>query len=180
MIEKGTSKAELLQQCSLIIWDELPMQHRHVAEAVDRTLKDILNQPDHPFGGITVAWRGDFQQTLLVVPKGSMEEIVAACIQRSPLWHPYVTVLHLTENMCVDRSNPDSVQFANWLLVLGCWTWQGPAIGSLLHYSSSYEVGACHLACPYFGDLSQSPGWSYSARCPLPGEVYPLCKECQG
>ena len=45
-IKKGTMKAELLQQCSLIIWDELPMQHRHVAEAVDRTLKDILNQPD--------------------------------------------------------------------------------------------------------------------------------------
>ena len=54
MIKKGTLKAELLQQCSLIIWDELPMQHRHVAEAVDRTLKDILNQPNHPFGSITV------------------------------------------------------------------------------------------------------------------------------
>ena len=44
---------------------------------------------------------------------------MAACIQRSPLWHPYVTVLHLTENMCVDRSNADSVQFANWLLDVG-------------------------------------------------------------
>ena len=57
--------------------------------------------------------------TLPVIPKGSKEEIVAACIQRSPLWHLYVTVLHLTENMHVDRSNPDSVQFANWLLDVG-------------------------------------------------------------
>jgi len=117
-INKGTMKAELLQQCSLIIWDELPMQHRHVIEAVDRTLKDILNQPDHPFGGITLAWGGYFQQTLPVVPKGSKEDIVAACVKRSPLWHS-VNTLHLTENMCVDRSNPDSVQFANWLLDVG-------------------------------------------------------------
>jgi len=65
-----------------------------------------------------VAWGGDFQQTLPVVVKGSKEDIVSACIQRSPLWQ-HVTVLHLTENMRVDQSNPDSMEF--WSLQSGCW-----------------------------------------------------------
>ena len=60
------------------------MQHCHAIEAVDRTLRVILDQPDLPFGGITVAFGGDFQQTLLpIVPKGSKEEIVGATLQRS-------------------------------------------------------------------------------------------------
>jgi hypothetical protein len=54
-IKKGTNKAELIKQTSLIIWDEVPMQHCFVVDAVDRTCRDILDQPDHPFGGINVA-----------------------------------------------------------------------------------------------------------------------------
>jgi hypothetical protein len=76
-----------------------------VVEAVDKTLRDILDCPNYPFGGITVAWGGDFQQTLPVVPKGNKEEIVGASIQRSRLWH-HVQVLHLTENMRVDHHDP--------------------------------------------------------------------------
>ena len=87
------------------------MQHRHVIEAVDRTLRDILDKPNLPFGGITVAWGGDFQQTLPVVPRGNKEQIVGASIQRSHLWH-HVEVLHLTENMRVDPHDPQSAQFA--------------------------------------------------------------------
>ena len=39
----------------------MPMQHRFAPEAIDRTLRDFMNQPDLPFGGITVAFGGDFQ-----------------------------------------------------------------------------------------------------------------------
>jgi len=117
-IKKGSMKAELLRHVSLIIWDEPPMQHHHVAEAVDRTLRDILDEPDRPFGGITVAWGGDFQQTLPVVVKGTKEDIVSACVQRSPLWQ-HVTILCLTENMHVDQSNADSMEFSEWLLDVG-------------------------------------------------------------
>ena len=70
------------------------MQHGHAVEAIDRTLRDFLDQPDLPFGGITVAFRGDFQQTLPIVPKGSEEEIVGACLQRSFMW-PKIKVLNL-------------------------------------------------------------------------------------
>jgi hypothetical protein len=117
-IKRGSALAELLKQVSLIIWDEVPMQHRHVVEAVDRTCRDILEHPDRPFGGITVAWGGDFQQTLPVVPRGNKEEIVGASIQRSPLWR-HVKVLHLTQNMRVDPQDPQSAQFAQWLCDVG-------------------------------------------------------------
>ena len=55
-IKKHSDRAELLKQTSLIIWDEVTMQHHHVIEAVNRTLRDILDKPNIPFGGITVAW----------------------------------------------------------------------------------------------------------------------------
>ena len=61
------------------------MQHRFVVEAIDRTLRDFLDQPNLPFSRITVAFGGDFQQTLPVVRKGTKEDIVGACIQRSYL-----------------------------------------------------------------------------------------------
>lgn len=42
--------AEFIRQSTLIVWDEVPMMHRYVFEAVDRTLKDILGN-NVPFGG---------------------------------------------------------------------------------------------------------------------------------
>ena len=36
------------------------MQHRFASEAIDRTLRDFMDQPDLPFGDITVAFEGDF------------------------------------------------------------------------------------------------------------------------
>jgi hypothetical protein len=51
---------ELLQEAKLIIWDEAPAQHRHYAKAVDRTLRDIMQRPNSPFGGKVVIFGGDF------------------------------------------------------------------------------------------------------------------------
>ncbi|CAN0904882.1 ATP-dependent DNA helicase PIF1 [Linum grandiflorum] len=41
-IKKGTSLARLMEQATLIVWDEAPMVHRLSFEAVDRTLCDII------------------------------------------------------------------------------------------------------------------------------------------
>ena len=106
------------QFLTLIIWDEVPMQLRHLVEAVDRTCRDILDHPDLHFGGIRVEWGGDFQKTLPVVSKGNKEELVSACIQISLLWH-HVKVLHLTENMHVDPHDPQSAWFSQWLSDVG-------------------------------------------------------------
>ncbi|CAN1135601.1 ATP-dependent DNA helicase PIF1 [Linum perenne] len=44
VIKKGTSLVRLMQQASLIVWDEAPMVHRLSFEAVDRTLCDIMEE----------------------------------------------------------------------------------------------------------------------------------------
>lgn len=116
-IPKNSHRAELMRATKAIIWDEIGAQHRLAVEAVDRTLRDICGS-DQPFGGITVILGGDFLQTLPVVPRGSREETVDATIQRSRIWHG-VEILQLKENMRLDRADPDSRQFADWLLDIG-------------------------------------------------------------
>ena len=41
------------------------MQHKYAIEAVNRTIRDLLEN-NSPFGGITVLFGGDFRQTLTV------------------------------------------------------------------------------------------------------------------
>lgn len=115
-IKKGSMLAELLNITDLIIWDEVPMQHRYGPEAVDRTLQDIRGS-DKPFGGITVVFGGDFQQILPVVIKGSREDIVGASMRKSPLWAK-IHVLHLTENMRLGQTEQDK-EYAHFLLDVG-------------------------------------------------------------
>ena len=59
-IKKNSLKGELLRKIRLIIWDEVPIQHSIAPEAIDRILRDFMNQPDLPFGDITVTFGGDF------------------------------------------------------------------------------------------------------------------------
>ncbi|XP_076951019.1 uncharacterized protein LOC143624181 [Bidens hawaiensis] len=42
-VKGNTDVSELLKKTSLIIWDEAPMIHKHAFEALDRTLKDVMN-----------------------------------------------------------------------------------------------------------------------------------------
>jgi hypothetical protein len=67
--------AKLVRKTDLIIWDEAPMMHRRAFEAVDRTLRDLMQLDDTQatdkiFGGKTMVLGGDFRQILPVVPKG--------------------------------------------------------------------------------------------------------------
>jgi ATP-dependent DNA helicase PIF1 len=128
-IKKNTHLAELIQQTSLIIWDEASVNHRHFFEAFDRTLRDIMSSINHDlvnmqFGGITVVLDGDFRQTLPVIPNARKQQILNASITRSRLWKNCV-VLELTENMrlnCPTFSQQDKFRlelFATWLLSLG-------------------------------------------------------------
>jgi hypothetical protein len=81
-------------------------------------LSDLLDREDQPFGRIPIAWSGDFQQTLPIIPRGSKEQIVGECLQKSNLWK-YVRVLFLKKNMRVDQHDPESQMFAHWLLDIG-------------------------------------------------------------
>lgn len=105
--------AALLSETSLIIWDEAPMTHRYCYDAVDRTLRDIREKPDVPFGGIPVVFGGDFAQILPVVPGGNRAKTVDATLQRSMVF-PTCMVKRLTQNMRLQQGN-DNLDFANWI-----------------------------------------------------------------
>ena len=53
--------AKLLIETDLIVWDEAPMNDRRCFETLDRTLRDILTNPDKTFGGKTVMLGGRLQ-----------------------------------------------------------------------------------------------------------------------
>ena len=115
-IRKNSLEAGLLQAAKILIYDEVPMQHRHAQEAVDRTLRDI-RECNKPFGGLTVVFGGDFQQILPVIVKGCRSDIVGACIQRSAIWKD-LKVLHLRINMRLG-DNQEEREFAQWQLNIG-------------------------------------------------------------
>jgi len=118
-IKKGSLLAELLKKVSLIIWDELPAQDRRGPEAVDKTMRDIRND-NRPYGGVSMVYGGDWQQTLPVVVKGTREQIIDVCLKCSYLWRE-VQVLHLTQNMRLGGQNAcqEDRDFAKWLLDVG-------------------------------------------------------------
>jgi hypothetical protein len=77
--------AELVRKVDLIIWDEALMMYRQAFEAVDRTLRDLMQLDDAQaiekiFGGKTMVLGGDFRQILPVVPKGGREDIISASL----------------------------------------------------------------------------------------------------
>ncbi|CAN1327045.1 ATP-dependent DNA helicase pif1 [Linum perenne] len=105
----GTEVAELIQQASLIIWDEAPMAHKFCMEALDRTLRDLLqvhptDSEERPFGGVSVVFGGDFRQILPVIKKGTRSEIISGSLKKSYLWE-HLTHLRLFQNMRLMRSN---------------------------------------------------------------------------
>ncbi|CAA0831597.1 PIF1 helicase, partial [Striga hermonthica] len=102
-ISQQSPLAELIIRCRLIIWDEAPMMNKYCFQAVDNTLRALMEVVDPsrknlPFGGKCVVLGGDFRQILPVVPKGSRSDIVNATINSSKLWRDCI-VLRLTRNM---------------------------------------------------------------------------------
>jgi len=116
-IRKNSVLADLIRAADLVIWDEAPMQHRHIHEAVNRTFQDIRGS-DALFGGLPVVFGGDFQQILPVIEKGSRPEIVGACLQRCHIWSS-LQVLHLHQNMRLNVGIEEEKNFAQWQLDIG-------------------------------------------------------------
>ncbi|XP_058211601.1 uncharacterized protein LOC131323775 [Rhododendron vialii] len=87
---------------TLIIWDEVPMQHRYCVETVDRTLQDICDN-DKPFG---------------VIPKGVQEQIVGASLRRFVQWNR-MHILTLNLNMRLSNTDLANSNFAEFLKEIG-------------------------------------------------------------
>lgn len=99
-IRPGTDLLEVILKSKLIVWDEAPMMNKFSFEALDRSLRDIVRSLDRSmselsFGGKTVVLGGDFRQILLVIPKGSREEVVHATINSSYLWDHCKVIIHI-------------------------------------------------------------------------------------
>ena len=120
-ITKQSSLAQLIQRTTLLVWDEAPMTHKHVAECINRTLRDICSC-DFPFGGKVMVFGGDFRQILSVIKRASRSDVVSAYLNRSSLCR-YVKVMPLTINMRLRKlSSQDSLEvseFSNFLLRVG-------------------------------------------------------------
>lgn len=115
-VSRNCDKAKVLQECSLIVWDESTMANKKAVEAVDRMLQDI-RRTARTMGGVTMLFCGDFRQTLPVVTRGTRADEVNACLKRSVLW-PSVQKLRLTENMRV-QGGSHAQEFARLLLKVG-------------------------------------------------------------
>lgn len=96
-ISKQYDLAKLNKETTKIIWDETPMTNRYALEALDHSLKDILDC-DVPFGGKVMVLGGNFCQVHLIVQKCTKTQMIFACIVKSPLW-TITKVLHLQQNM---------------------------------------------------------------------------------
>nr|GEW39505.1 DNA helicase [Tanacetum cinerariifolium] len=123
-ITKNTQLGKLLADTDLIIWDEAPMNDRRCFEALDRSLRDIVDRPSSLFDGKSVLLGGDFRQTLPVKKGASKIEITSSCISESTLW-PSFKVFMLKHNMSLARPDINLEEqslvnsFASWLLDVG-------------------------------------------------------------
>lgn len=123
-VAPNSPTGRLLQAATLVIWDEVPMQHRYCFDAVHRMLQDVRNCPAQ-FGGLPLIASGDFAQILSVVKRGSRAAVVDACLQSSTLLWPSMTVLHLRQNMRV-LAGEDNARFAAWSRSLSTPSMDGP------------------------------------------------------
>ncbi|XP_076938438.1 uncharacterized protein LOC143606610 [Bidens hawaiensis] len=100
------------------------MNDRRCFETLDRSLQDLLDCQDKPFGGKSVLLGGDFRQTLPIVPGASKSGILASSLPRSYLWNNF-KVYMLTENMQLQRPNISTSEqnlistFSSWLVSVG-------------------------------------------------------------
>uniref|UniRef100_A0A8I6WWU5 ATP-dependent DNA helicase n=1 Tax=Hordeum vulgare subsp. vulgare TaxID=112509 RepID=A0A8I6WWU5_HORVV len=124
---KQSGTAKLLKAASLIIWDEASMTKRQTVEALDKSMRDIMDKQELPFGGKTVVFGGDFRQVLPVVRKGTRAQIVDASLRRSQLWNS-MCQLKLVRNM---RAQNDK-WFAEYLLRIGNGTEETNKDGEIL------------------------------------------------
>ena len=113
-IKAQSHLAKVIKEAKLIIWDEIFSVHRHNIEAVERTLRDLMNT-EEPWGGKVVILGGDPRQTPPIVKKGGRPQIVRACIQSSPLFSK-MKQYKLSQNM---RTDKEEVDFASYLLKIG-------------------------------------------------------------
>ena len=118
-ISAQSKLADLMRLSKLFLIDEATMLNKFHLEAMDRSLRDLLQKPDVPFGGKVVILAGDFKQCLPVIPGQQRSGIVKQAVNKSYLWS-FFQVLELSVNMRVHASgDPHLEEFDKWTLDIG-------------------------------------------------------------
>ncbi len=117
-IKDKSGAAKLIQQCSLMIIDEVTMGDRKVFETLDRTFRETTGHENKAFGGVTMVFSGDWRQCLQVVPRANKATIIHHTFKMSDLWSK-VQVFQLTENMRVKLGGDDEQYFSEYLIRVG-------------------------------------------------------------
>lgn len=125
----SAAERKIMMCADLLIWDEASMISKHVADTVDRSFQDMLNDT-RPFGGKTIMFTGDFKQLLPVVRGGKGDNIT---IQRCTWW-PHVRTIKFQTNF---RAGQD-VEFATMLEAVGS--------GALAEVVIPQQCQACDVA----------------------------------
>ena len=111
--------AELIRMADALICDEATMMDNLILDCIDRSMRDIMQTPNLPFGGKIFLLSGDFRQCLPVIPGANRATIVRHCLNQSHLW-PLFTQLKLTQNMRVLTSGDEQLEtFDAWTLGIG-------------------------------------------------------------
>ena len=104
------------------------MSHRAHLEAENRTLKYTRNS-SRIMSGVTFVLAGLFRQTLPVIAKGTLADIIKACLKSSPLRHSIQT-LNLRMNMGAHLSNVQNNNFPEKALNFGEGKLHSPNVNS--------------------------------------------------
>nr|VWP00470.1 Ubiquitin carboxyl-terminal hydrolase 7 [Ganoderma boninense] len=133
-IPTHSSRADLIRESRVAIWDEAPMANKAVFHSVNDLFQRLLDNHDL-FGGKIVVLLGDFRQTCPVVPRGSRAEVVDASIKSSPLWSAF-HIYHLT----IPVRNAEDPEFAHFVDSIGNGAGPVVNIDLISHVHSSSEL----------------------------------------
>ncbi len=112
-LKLNSSEAVLLCAAKLIIIDEITMLHKDGLRCIHESLQEIMGN-SLPFGGKVTVISGDFRQTLPVISKGTIPDILGASIKFSSLWKCFIP---LTLN--INMRSIDDHGHNDWLLKVG-------------------------------------------------------------
>lgn len=79
-VTPNSDTGKLLSNCSIIVWDEAPMMHKHGFEALNRSMQDIRKN-NSLMGGVLVILAGDFRQILPIVKGGTKFDEIKVTIK---------------------------------------------------------------------------------------------------
>nr|GEW53226.1 DNA helicase [Tanacetum cinerariifolium] len=121
-ITKNTQLGKLLANTDLIIWDEAPMNDYRCFEALDRSLRDIVNKPFSLFGGKSVLLGGDFRQTLPVFTLKNMRLARPnITLEERSLVNSFASWLHDIDDGKTGRPTEEDPENTSWIDILASY-----------------------------------------------------------